>query len=652
MGKMDAALSWAARGFRVFPLEHNGKVPVHDTAWYDVATSDPDQIRKLWTDPVLGNDKGYNIGVDCTGFVVIDIDVKDGKNGIEDYANLGGHYDTLTVRTPTGGYHCYFAGPDSGNASLSPSVDVRSHHGYVVAPGSTIGDRAYEVVKDGVVAGIPGVLASKLTVPYERATAEHVALDTPAAIQAARNFLNTAPPAIEGQRGDETTFTTAARLVREMSLSVDVAFQLMLEHFNPRCMPPWDADELHAKVQNAAEYGTAINGRLDPAQVYAGIEVAPPPSMFEQSSALGFGNAIEPAQLPRRPWLVDRMLMRGETTMLLAPGASGKSSLSLAIAAHLAVGRPFGPYAVSGACKTVLYNGEDNLAEQSRRLAAVCQQYQLDYHVVKSNIMLLSTELLELKLAMADGRRAYQNEAMVRQLIEVASAPDVGLLIYDPFVDVHDLDETDNPQMNFVMSLLQKIAREANVANLALHHTSKGGTKQEERVGNADIGRGASAIINKSRIAFTLLNASMVDCEQYGLQDHERLSWVRLDDAKMNLALRSDKATWFRKAGVQLLNGDTVGVLHMQELTRDVTAMRQRLAQILVENMELNNMASVTITQAVAIVKQNEPLMANKTDADVKSRLLGWFSGPVEWQGRSIKPYKEEGKSTVVLTLF
>lgn len=653
MDKMGAALAWAARGYRVFPLVENDKTPVHDSAWHEVATSDAEAIRRMWTDPVLGTDKGYNIGVDCTGFVVVDIDVKNGKQGVAEYAALGGHYETLTIATPSGGYHCYFAGPDSANAPLSDGIDIRSHHGYVVAPGSTIDGRAYQIVKDGNVAQAPDAVLGRLRAPYARTPAgsEGLALDTPGAIQAARNFLSSAPVAIEGQRGDETTFVTAARLVREMALSVDVAYALMMEDWNTRCSPPWDADELHGKIQNAAEYGTADAGRLDPSLVFANVNVSPPPSAFE-ASALGFGNAMDPTQIPPRPWLMNRLLMRGETTLLLAPGSAGKSSLSLAVVAHLALGRSFGGYEVKAPCKSIVYNGEDSVAEQSRRLVAVCRQYELDYNLVKQSVMLLSTELIDMTLAVSEGRKPLANQAMVNQLVEIASAPDVGLIVYDPLVDVHELDETDNPQMNFIMRMLQAIARKADVANLILHHVSKGGSaKQEDRVGNMDIARGASAVVNKSRIAVTLLSASTSDCEQYGLQDHERMQWVRLDDAKMNLALANDNATWFRKEGVALGNGDTVGVLHMQELRRDATTLRTRLSGILVGNMELNNTATMTISQAVALIKAEEPLMANKSDADVKSRITGWFSGPVEYQGRTLHAVREEGKTTMLITL-
>ncbi|MGZ7246362.1 AAA family ATPase, partial [Streptococcus pyogenes] len=90
-------------------------------------------------------------------------------------------------------------------------------------------------------------------------------------------------------------------------------------------------------------------------------------------------------------------------------------------------------------------------------------------------------------LVISQGRTPIVNEAMVQQLVSFASDPDVGLLVYDPLVDIHEVDEGDNPQMNTVMRVMKRIAKQANVASLINHHTTKAGSsRQEDRVGNMD----------------------------------------------------------------------------------------------------------------------------------------------------------------------
>lgn len=653
MSTLQAALAWAARGFKVFPLAENGKVPLHDD-WPSVATDDPATITRMWTDPVLKAERAYNIGTLCNDMVVIDVDVKNGKDGHNQYVQLGGSYETLVVQTPTGGYHCYFQGPDSANAPISDAVDVRSHNGFVVAPGSVIDGAPYQVVVDAALAYVPDGVAQRLRAPYERRdTGVSGALDSAASVAAGVRFLQSAPVAVEGQRGDETTFTTAARLVREFALSVETAYALMAEHWNPRCQPPWTHEELLQKVENAHSYGTADLGRLDPSVVYASVNVTPPPSVFAQAGAV-FGNAWEPTTIPKRPWMVDRMLMLHETTLLLALGGAGKSSLSLAIVAHLALGKPFGPYQTHVQCKSIVYNGEDDIIEQSRRLYAVCQSYNLDYNEVRPRVMLLSAHDTSLNLVSAHGRDALVNDALEDQIVKLASEDDVGVVVYDPLVDIHSVDEGDNPHMNVVMRTVQRIARRANVASLVLHHTTKGGSaRAEDRQGNMDISRGASGIVYKSRIAFTLGNASAQDCEDYGMQEGERHAWVRMDDAKMNLTLKSDSAVWFRKEGCRLPNGDIVGVLRHTELKKDTMHIRSRIANVIMATMLANGNATMTIGQAVAVVKAEEPLYANRADTDIRKRIEGMFASPVETQGRTLHAKREgEGSRAAILMVM
>lgn len=428
--------------------------------------------------------------------VVIDVDVKSGKDGINDYAKIGGHYNTLVVRTPTGGYHCYFMGTDSSNAPLSDSVDVRSHNGYVIAPGSSLNGHFYTVANDVDMAWVPASIEKMLKPPNLRSEIQAVIeYDDPASIEAAKRFLESAPIAIEGRRGDERTFLTAARLVREMALSVPAAFALLRDHWNDRCEPPWEHDQLWAKVENAAAYGSAEYGRLNAEIMFGGLNIQPPPSLFE---GMEWGNALLPERIPPRPWLMERVLLTGAATLLLAAGSSGKSTISLVIAAHLALGLDFAGYKTRKAVKSIVYNGEDDRTEQSRRLLAVCMAYGFNYYEVKDRITLLSSRDLKMDIVSSVMRRPVRNDIVYEQLVNKAKEEEVGLIILDPLVNIHKCEESDNVQMAFVMETLTDIAYDARVAIMVLHHTSKSGSRNEDKVGNMDIARGASAIVNAS----------------------------------------------------------------------------------------------------------------------------------------------------------
>jgi len=652
MSKLAAALEWARRGFPVFPLIENTKLPLWADSWVTTATTNEAAIRSMWTDPVMGYERDYNIGCLCNDYVVVDIDTKKGKDGYNQYLQMGGTFDTLVVRTTSGGYHCYFYGPPSSNAALAAGaggVDVRSHNGYVVAPGSVVDGVPYTIVNDTELAWIPKSIEQRLTPPYTRkeVDAPTEGLDKPGAVAAAINFLQSCPVAVEGQRGDETTFTTAARLVRELAISEGMAYQLMAEHWNPRCQPPWSLDELLIKVNNAVRYGSADFASLSPETLFAGVKIVAPPTVFE-ASGLDFGNAITPQALTPRPWLVDRTLMHGTVTVLLAAGSAGKSTVSLALAAHVALGREFAGRKVHKACKVIVYNGEDDLMEQSRRLFAVCYSYGLDFNEVKKNVLLLSPREMRLTVVTKDGYKPQRNDILLDQLTNKAKSNGVGLIVIDPLVKIHQCDENDNVEMDYVMDALTDVAQKADTAIMLLHHTTKGGDRQEARVGNMDIARGASSVVNAARIAFTLLNASQQDAEDYGLQDEERHTWVRLDDAKMNLQLASVNATWFRKEGVTIPSGDAVGVLKHTALEKSRSHLRMRIATVLMNHMVATGAGSTPMATAVSVVKTSEPLMANKTDTELRKKIEGLFSMPVVVQGHGLQVKRDDADKLVV----
>lgn len=646
MSTLAAALAWAKRGFPVFPLQENSRRPAFaGVDWTTIATRDEAAIRALWTDPTSGQELNYNIGAMCNDFVVVDIDVKNGKKGLEEFYSMGGKFDTLTVATTTGGYHLYYYGPESSNASISDAVDIRSWNGYVVAPGSSIDGIEYKVVQDQELSWIPQPLERLLKPRRIRAATEiDTEVDNPAAIQAGLNFALTAPPAIEGALGDNTTFVTAARLTREFALSVPTAFAILRDHWNPRCSPPWDWDELYQKVENAAAYGTADHGRLAPETLFGDIVTTPPPSVFEQVSA-GWGNALNATEIKPRPWLMNPMLMKRAVTLLVAAGSAGKSSLGLTIASHVVQGIQFADMPISQSTRVMVYNGEDDLEEQSRRLVATCTTHGFDYQKVKSNIILFSARDIKMVLATKEGGRVIRNEGLIDQLRERLSSPEIGLLILDPLVKLHSVDESDNVDMDFVMEILTDLAYDTNTSILVLHHTSKGGNqRQEDRVGNMDITRGASAIINAARIAFTLLNPSTQDLEDYGIDESQRNHYVRLDDAKMNLSLASATPRWFVKRGEKIEpSGDVVGTLRYKYEEKSIMHMKTRALQALADKFAAGHSGSIPIREAVAYLQGVDPLLKKKQPHEVRSMVMSYLSQDATIAGRVLKLEYQNG---------
>lgn len=622
-GQLAHALAMAARGFRVFPLRPYGKLPAIDN-FHAVATCDPNIIQAWWFDPDSGGEREYNIGVDTTDMNVFDIDTKKGAYALEEYKNAGGHLDTFVVETASAGLHVYFDGPDSKLAvNLVPGVDLRSHHGYVVGPGSYVDAVAsgeptisrtgwYTVLYDRPVKWVPAGLERKLARPNVRREANYsIELDTQTAIANATVWLKDAEPATWGDGGDAHTFKIAAKLLRDYGLSEETGYALLMEHWNPRCLPhPWPPELLWTKVQNAYNYASGDAGSARPEATFGGVQVVPAlPPMSAEINGVRAGNALQGVDLERRPWLVHRLLMTGDITTLAAGGAAGKSVLTLAMLAHFAVGKDFGPYKLAVPdvpLRSLVYNAEDDIAEQSRRLTAICHEYRLDYAAVCANMVLMDDSHGEIVLVTGSRQGVAVNEDHMRYVIETAISERVSIIAADPLINLHTCNENDNGQMRFVMTTIRKITRATGTAGIVSHHTSKSTGYDKGDAGGI---RGAGAIINSSRIGLMLSGPSETDVKNYGIPPKQKYTYLRIDDAKTNMFARaSEPIMWLRWNSTKISTGDFVGV----PLPTDMEVMSDKQATLIAEAIQLHMMkegvATMQLSAVVSHVRTISPL--------------------------------------------
>jgi hypothetical protein len=132
---LDSALAYAALGLRTFPVTAR-KIPL--IKWRDGATTDPATIEGLWRKWPHA-EPGWALPA---GVVVVDVDIKNGKNGYSDFARLEG-CDPRTVgapmaTTPSGGLQVFYAAtkPYVNRAPIAPGlgIDTRTEGGLVVLP--------------------------------------------------------------------------------------------------------------------------------------------------------------------------------------------------------------------------------------------------------------------------------------------------------------------------------------------------------------------------------------------------------------------------------------------------------------------------------------------------------------------------------------
>lgn len=652
MNKTDAALAWAARGFRVFPLIENSAKPAW-AGWTDTATTDAALIRAWWE----GTD--YNIGVCTTGMLVVDVDTKKGRPGLESWLRLGS-FDTLTIRTRSGGYHLYYSGADVAlnQGALGEGLDIRSHHGYVVAPGSVIDGAGYTVEIDAPVVPAPQHIVALCKPPRDKATNARdtlVDVDDDAAMILAADRVARTPGAVHGEQSQATYQLACA--VRDFGVSEHGAATAM-EEWAARCSPPIGPEDLRGIITNAYLYAQNAVGSKHPSVQFAGITIPPPPAPETRIeppvivSVSGFGRVRPLAELTVRPHVYHRLLMRRQITTLLAPGGVGKSLLMLTVAAHLAMGADCMGYKIKDAVpqNSIIYNAEDEIEEMEMRLHAICQTLGYDVHTVAARVCLLSGKS-DGKLKLVRGGQSPEMDVEAcKRVVALAVEHNVSVIGMDPLNKLHTVNANDNIAMSYVMEVIEEIAEQANCAVLLAHHTSKPGTGVR-RSGNADTSQGAAAVVNGSRFVLTLNAPEDDDVSRYSLTAQERRLYLRLDDAKMNRVLDSGEALWIQKVSVNLWTGggvESVGALQLADMHAKSEFVRNSMAETLHSEMQGAHVGAFKIKEAVQKLMSSNPIFGVLEPKQVEGRIKSYLAEPCVLPNGARLHAKIDGKEWIV----
>ena len=167
--RLQAAQDAVARGWWIFPCERSGKAPITPHGYQDAELS-----ANAWKS---GSDypRNANIGIACgaSGLLVVDMDVKNGIDGITAFEDFMGEWpDSYEVKTPSGGVHLYFSDPDNEfgcrTGTLPKGIDIRGKGGNVLGAGSVIDGKRYLIANDADVAPIPEKLSTALLEPRRR----------------------------------------------------------------------------------------------------------------------------------------------------------------------------------------------------------------------------------------------------------------------------------------------------------------------------------------------------------------------------------------------------------------------------------------------------------------------------------------------------
>lgn len=186
------------------------------------------------------------------------------------------HSGSFLVQTGGGGYHVYLKKDPEVKIRKSladfPGLDFLSKGSFVVGAGCQHPDtgRFYEVPS--------GSLGARLVVPKNVLDTitrkEHkliAGLSDGLTGDAPQNrfiaYLRTGPVSVQGAHGDLQAFKVAA-FGKDMGLTEELVAELMIKHWNSRCLPPWSENEIRTKVQNAFAYSENRQGSLSPQAMF------------------------------------------------------------------------------------------------------------------------------------------------------------------------------------------------------------------------------------------------------------------------------------------------------------------------------------------------------------------------------------------------
>ena len=236
------------------------------------ASDDIEKVRH-WFE----QDPSANLALACDGLIVIDCDAGNTWPGFE---RLKAENHIAVQNTPSGGMHFLFRLPpgkawNNSTSRLATKIDTRGNRGYIVVEPSVIvecadektatGDYFFEkplpafaelpYPPDWLVEELDQCFTPKQSVQSEVPSAPLLlpAPNSTDLVDRAKAYLDACPPAISGQGGHNQTFAMAQSLVNGFCLETDEALRLLLEHYNPRCEPPWSERELQHKVDSARQ---------------------------------------------------------------------------------------------------------------------------------------------------------------------------------------------------------------------------------------------------------------------------------------------------------------------------------------------------------------------------------------------------------------
>lgn len=309
---------------------------------------------------------------------------------------------------------------------------------------------------------------------------------------------------------------------------------------------------------------------------------------------------IDPKTLPRREFAYGSHFIRKYVSVTVSPGGLGKTSASIAEGLAMVSGRALLGIKPPKRLRTWIFNAEDPRDEMERRIMAACIHYKLKPADIEGHLFLDSGREQELVVAIEDKKAGVRiQQPIVEAVVEQIERYGIDVMIVDPFVSTHGVNENDNGAIDKVAKLWAQIADYTNCSIDIVHHLRK----VADREATVEDARGAVSLIGAARSVRVLNRMSEEQASEAGINKEDRFGYFYTTYGKSNLTPLSHKAEWRHLVSTPLGNG--TGLAQPQDFAPVVTEWHWPSAEEVAGDLTEDQRASILAAVSASDYKKS-----------------------------------------------
>jgi RecA-family ATPase len=329
------------------------------------------------------------------------------------------------------------------------------------------------------------------------------------------------------------------------------------------------------------------------------------------------GRMLDSTPQPRE-WAIPQFAPVGKVTVLAGPGGVSKSMLMLHVLVHAALGQSWGAFKVDAPLRSLYVSYEDDTQELHSRVHALAGALKnsddglLDtlYDVagsIRKNLLMFAADEEALAWVLAskpDRFGVAERTERVEWLVGLVKHAGIKLLVLDPAVYTHQLEENSVADMAAYMQMLTYIAKRGDCAVVVLHHMSKAASWVTLAEVNQGSLRGASSFADNARSVTVAMSMPPKDAALYGLPSDRATSskYVVIQHVKHNYSAPMGQQIFERQGPLLIprpeivaLGDAEVSVMREQQKAEEAeTTMRMQAMKVLHHMLDLDDFATVT----------------------------------------------------------